>query len=97
MPSGRRYYIAGERKFVCDNCGYRSYRLSEMQTGVSGSQIGFNICPVCFDPAHIGDEKVVLRPIVTDPRRSAPIQETLKVEVRVGFGYRHGYLFGLGD
>jgi len=70
MPSGRRYYIPGDRKFTCQVCGFTSYRLSEMRIGVSGSQKGFIVCPVDFDETHPRDEKVTLRPI---PKLGEPV------------------------
>lgn len=55
------HYIAGDRKVDCDICGY-TYRFTSMRIGVSGKQIGLEVCPDCFDPEHPRDKPVVLRP-----------------------------------
>lgn len=65
MPTNRKYYIPGDRRFVCAVCGFTTYRLSEMRKGVSGKQIGLDVCPVDFDDRHPNDEKVNLRPVAT--------------------------------
>jgi len=49
-----RTYVLGDRKVDCDICGY-TYRFSQMRKGVSGKQVGLNVCPDCFDEEHPRD------------------------------------------
>jgi hypothetical protein len=55
MPFSKTY-ISGDRLMDCDICGF-TYRFSQMRKGVSKSQKGFVVGPICFDPVHPAEIK----------------------------------------
>jgi len=55
-----KIYKKRDRWVECDVCGF-DYRFSVMRKGVSGTQKGFNVCPVDFDEPHPLDNKPKLR------------------------------------
>ena len=73
MTYHHNIYKPGDRKVQCAVCGF-VYRLSEMRTGVAGTQKGYAVCPTCFDPIHPLDNKPPLRP--------APAMKSVGVEGR---------------
>jgi len=60
-------YVPGDRLVDCAICGF-TWRRSAMKIGISGNQIGLEVCPDDYDPEHPLDNKLPIR------KNEGPIQ-----------------------